>query len=118
MRRELVATLFLSVALTACGGGGSSNGNGSGGGGNSVLPPAPLAITTSSLPQGVQGSSYTTVLKANGGTSPYKWTVAPSLPAGLSLDGDTGTISRDPRQRKFLQFHFPGLGFFVSAKIC
>ena len=61
-------------------------------------PGAGLAITTSVLPQGVVGTLYPeTVLGAAGGTSPFTWAViAGSLPAGLSLDAATGTITGTP----------------------
>jgi hypothetical protein len=49
-----------------------------------------LVITTSSLPTGTVGSTYSTGLSASGGTPPYRWAVATgSLPAGLTLSGAT-----------------------------
>src|SRR5207302_383043 len=56
-----------------------------------VPAPAPLAVATSSLPGATQGSSYGTVLEARGGVTPYSWSAA-GLPAGLSLNTDTGRI--------------------------
>jgi hypothetical protein len=45
-----------------------------------------LAITTSTLPDGIAGSSYAQILSATGGTSPYVWAVTTgALPAGLTL---------------------------------
>jgi Putative Ig domain len=62
-----------------------------------VIAPVSLSITTSSLPSGTVGSQYSTVLQANGGTSPYSWSIsAGSLPAGLSLAASTGIISGTP----------------------
>ena len=50
-----------------------------------VAAPA-LAITTSSLPSGTKGSTYSNLLQANGGTAPYTWSVtAGSLPAFAAL---------------------------------
>ena len=59
--------------------------------------PSPLSITTSSLPDGAQDAAYGATLTAAGGTTPYRWSVVSgSLPAGLTLASDTGTISGTP----------------------
>ncbi|MGO9437348.1 MAG: beta strand repeat-containing protein [Terracidiphilus sp.] len=59
--------------------------------------PAPLSITTISLPNGLVGSSYSATLAATGGTTPYSWSLTSgSLPAGLTLNAATGTISGIP----------------------
>ncbi len=56
-----------------------------------------LSITTSSLPSASVGFSYSTTLAANGGTTPYTWSLAVgSLPSGLSLNPTTGLISGTP----------------------
>ena len=107
MKRELFATLVLAAALTGCGGGGNSNsftGGGSSGGGTVV--PTGISITTSSIPDGVQGSVYNTTLKASGGTAPYQWTVTPDLPVGLSLDSISGTISGTPTTANYYSLTF------------
>ena len=53
-------------------------------------------VTTSPLPQGTVGVAYSQTLSANGGASPYTWSVASgSLPGGLTLAGG-GTISGTP----------------------
>jgi hypothetical protein len=58
---------------------------------------SPLTISTSKLPQGTAGASYTGTLTAAGGTSPYTWSITTGkLPAGLSLAASTGTISGTP----------------------
>jgi len=55
-----------------------------------------LGITTSSLPNGTVGSSYSQSLAATGGTAPYKWAITSgTLPAGLSLSSG-GVISGTP----------------------
>jgi len=55
-----------------------------------------LGITTSSLPNGTVGSSYSQSLAATGGTAPYKWAITlGTLPAGLSLSSG-GVISGTP----------------------
>jgi Putative Ig domain len=63
-------------------------------------PPAPippLALSTTSLPDGQIGVGYARTLAASGGTAPYRWSVAAgSLPAGLSLDPATGTLGGTP----------------------
>jgi phosphatidylinositol-3-phosphatase len=56
-----------------------------------------LTISTSSLPNGVVGSAYSTLLHASGGTSPYTWAVQSGrLPAGLAMSGTSGNISGMP----------------------
>ncbi|MHC4712317.1 MAG: putative Ig domain-containing protein [Planctomycetota bacterium] len=59
--------------------------------------PANLEITTTSLPDGQQGVSYSQTVSATGGETPYTWSIdSGSLPAGLSLGSSTGTISGTP----------------------
>jgi Putative Ig domain len=57
-----------------------------------------LTITTSSpLPQGTVGSSYSQTLAASGGITPYSWSLtAGSLPAGLTLNPSSGAIGGTP----------------------
>jgi len=55
-----------------------------------------LAITTTSLPNGSVGTAYSRPLAATGGASPYAWSVAGSLPAGLVLNTSTGVIAGTP----------------------
>ena len=63
----------------------------------SETPSSSLAISTTSLPSGTVGTSYSATLLANGGTSPYTWSIpAASLPSGLSLDQSTGAITGTP----------------------
>ena len=57
---------------------------------------SPLSITTASVPSALAGSAYSTSLAANGGSSPYTWSVlSGSLPTGLSLSS-SGVISGTP----------------------
>ena len=61
-----------------------------------TVTPAPLAVTTTSLPGATLGSAYSAALAATGGTPPYAWSVtAGPLPPGLSLSS-AGTISGTP----------------------
>ena len=63
------------------------------------ISPAPLKITTTSIPSGVYGSAYTTTLTATGGTPPYTWGYNEgSTPIGLSIDPNTGVLSGKPIQ--------------------
>lgn len=65
---------------------------------NALAPSAaPLAISTTSLPNATQNAAYGTTLAATGGTAPYTWSVASgALPAGLALAASTGIISGTP----------------------
>ena len=61
--------------------------------------PAALQITTSSLPAGTVNVPYAAnfKLEAAGGSAPYKWSVSTgALPAGLTLNSATGSISGTP----------------------
>jgi hypothetical protein len=56
-----------------------------------------FGITTTALPGGVVGNSYTATLSANGGVPPYTWSITSgSLPSGLSLEATSGTIQGTP----------------------
>jgi large repetitive protein len=60
-------------------------------------PMIPLAITTTSLPNGTVGVTYSQTLAASGGATPYTWSISSgSLPANLSLNASTGIISGTP----------------------
>ncbi|MHC4714392.1 MAG: putative Ig domain-containing protein, partial [Planctomycetota bacterium] len=62
-----------------------------------TINPAPLLITTASLPDGQIGVAYSQTLAAAGGVTPYSWSViAGALPTGLALNGATGEISGTP----------------------
>jgi hypothetical protein len=56
--------------------------------------PGPITVSTTALPPAVQGSSYSATVEALGGVPPYAWTLqSGALPAGIALDGATGTLS-------------------------
>ena len=54
----------------------------------------PPKITTTSLPPGQEGVSYSAPLSLIGGAAPFHWSLASgSLPAGLTINSHTGTIA-------------------------
>jgi hypothetical protein len=56
----------------------------------------PIAITTTSLPNGQVGTAYSQKLQATGGTGTYTWSITTgALSAGLTMDA-TGLISGTP----------------------
>src|ERR1035441_6939038 len=56
-----------------------------------------LSIVTTSLPSGAQNQTYSAMLAATGGLTPYTWSVtAGSLPVGLHLNSSTGAITGTP----------------------
>jgi large repetitive protein len=56
-----------------------------------------LTITTTTLPSGSEGSSYSATVTASGGLPPYAWSIsAGSLPGGLNLNSNTGQITGTP----------------------
>jgi hypothetical protein len=58
-----------------------------------VTPVPPVSIDTTTLPTGLTGTLYSTVLTATGGIPPYTWNVSwGALPVGLTLSAG-GTIS-------------------------
>jgi len=58
-----------------------------------TINPATLTITTGTqLPDGTLGAPYSFQMSASGGVPPYTWS-ANGLPAGLTIDPNSGTIS-------------------------
>jgi hypothetical protein len=81
--------LLGTILLSGC----ASLQNPGGGGGD----PAPLAVTTTTLPAGQMGIPYNAMLMAKGGKVPYTWSLmSGTLPAGLTLNPATGTIAGTP----------------------
>jgi hypothetical protein len=64
---------------------------------SSAPGPAPVQITTDSLPNETTGQPYSTTLACSGGASPCAWQlVSATLPAGLSFNAATATLSGTP----------------------
>ena len=61
-------------------------------------PPGQLAVTTTSLPNGTEGTAYTATLAATGGTGAgYTWAISSgALPSWATLTAATGVISGTP----------------------
>lgn len=56
-----------------------------------------LTITTTALASGLTGTPYKQDLTAEGGSQPYTWAITKgNLPAGLSLNANTGAITGSP----------------------
>ncbi len=53
------------------------------------------SITTPSLPNGAKDFAYSATVSASNGTTPYNW-AASGLPAGLTINANTGVISGTP----------------------
>lgn len=78
---------------------------------------SPLAIGTTSLPGGAVGSAYAQTLSATGAWGAYSWAVsAGSLPAGLSLNAQTGSISGTPTAGGTSAFTVTATGTGVPAQ--
>ena len=76
IKTRLSVALFSVAAMVLCG----------------CAPPVPLEVLPTTLPNGVEGESYTQTLWAEG-QEPFLWQLASgSLPAGLSLDENNGMI--------------------------
>lgn len=87
----LVVTLALAFLAVGCGSTSSAHQNPS-----NPSVATPVALTTSSLPNGAVGAAYSANLSAEGGTPPYTWSVVSGkLPAGLTLSSP-GTIGGTP----------------------
>lgn len=66
--------------------------------------PEPLAILTTTLPDGRKGVNYHQQLQASGGTGDYSWSkTGGKLPRGLSLSSD-GVISGKPKRKQSRTF--------------
>lgn len=65
----------------------------------------PLNITNPPPPPATVGSPYSAAFTGTGGIPPYSWNItAGGLPAGISLNGSTGSLAGTPTQRGVLTF--------------
>jgi outer membrane protein assembly factor BamB len=64
----------------------------------------PVSLGTPYIPVGQVGIPYSLQLAATGGVAPYAWTAAGKLPAGLSLNENTGLISGTPTTQASYSF--------------
>ncbi len=88
IRYFFACSLLLFINLLFLQGCGSSSGK---------TVPAPLAISTTSLPSGQVGVAYSAIIVATGGTPALNWkTTSGALPAGLNLNASTGAITGTP----------------------
>src|SRR5664279_2964948 len=56
-----------------------------------------LTVVTTSLPPGTQNQTYSAMLAATGGLTPYTWSITTgTLPDGLHLNASTGAITGTP----------------------
>ncbi len=63
----------------------------------SVTAPAPLLISTTTLPNGTVQVPYSSTLTATGGMTPYSWSVVSgALPPGLALSASSGAVTGTP----------------------
>ncbi|PYU64648.1 MAG: hypothetical protein DMG49_26080 [Acidobacteria bacterium] len=84
-----IATLFLCLALTSCGGGTSHD--------PSTSPSSSLTITTAGVVGVVVGVPFSLTLQATGWVGSLTWSVFSGiLPTGLDLNASTGVISGTP----------------------
>src|SRR5207244_1045797 len=61
------------------------------------VDPPPLQITTTTLPPATVNVPYSQTLGVANGTPPYTWSrISGNLPAGLSLNPQTGAITGTP----------------------
>jgi hypothetical protein len=89
-RAQITLIILLGLATTAC----STLNAGSAGTAN----PVQQIVISGSLPPATVGDSYSAVITVSGGTAPYSFaTRAGQLPAGLSLNSTTGSISGTPK---------------------
>lgn len=86
-----LSILVISLLLAACSGAATDDAV--------LVDPNPqiLVITTTTLADGVEDQSYSDIVRATGGVTPYAWSIsAGGLGPGLGLNSSTGEISGTP----------------------
>ena len=78
-------------------------------------PPAPLGITTPSLPAATIGMAYSTTVTASGGTPPYTFK-AKGLPKPLKINKTTGVISGTPAAKDAVKTYSVAITVTDKAK--
>jgi hypothetical protein len=64
-----------------------------------------LSITSTALASGLDGTAYSQVLHATGGTPAYRWSItAGSLPTGITLSAGSGVVSGTPTESGTFSF--------------
>ena len=96
-------------------------------------PPADTGVTgcptitiTDSLPDGIEGQSYTGSVSGGGGVAPYTYSViSGALPTGLTLNASTGDVSGTPTVLGTFNFTIRALDdrgcwgdLAISVKVC
>ena len=70
-----------------------------------TINPAPLTNTTTTpLPDGVAGTSYSQTFSASGGARPYQWSVLSGSTGDLRLDPASGVLQGTPQAAGTLNF--------------
>lgn len=76
-----------------------------------------LVITTTSLPNATKGVAYTATLAATGGAGAARWSVTGGqLPAGLTLNADSGALSGSPSQEGNSSFEVTATSGLQTAR--
>ena len=65
---------------------------------------APISVAPGTLSAAVVGISYSQTFAASGGKIPYRWSVAGTLPGGLTFNPNTGVLSGTPETRGTFSF--------------
>ena len=101
-RRGLISHSLLAVLLSfisACGLAGCNDISKAPAPAAAPTGPGQLTIATTTLPNGTINQPYAAVVGGSGGITPYTWSLAassPVMPAGLSLDANTGAVTGIP----------------------
>jgi hypothetical protein len=81
-----------------------------------TINPAPVVITTSSLPGGTVGVAYSVTLAASGGVPPYTWSESGALPTGITLSSG-GILAGTPTVSGTFPISVTGVRFGRTAAV-